>query len=96
MTPLSQADIRKMCKRMAIKHGTYKQWAELHGIHVNQLSNFMTGACNAPPKVLAALGIVKVMVLAADLPEGFDPTAGNVSRRKPETGEAYAYEDPMS
>lgn len=96
MRVLSPDDVRQLVKQQAKKHGTCKKWADLHCINPCQIYNFMTGHCNAPPRVLEALGIVKVMMYAADLPEGCDPHAGNVSRRKPETGEAYAYEDPMS
>lgn len=97
MRPLSPNDVRRMVREAAAPYGQQKLWAELHGISSNHLSNFMQGWCGVPPGVMETLGIVKVMVLAADLPEGSKHDDGKAWRRPaPPKRKRIEDENPMA
>lgn len=98
MRVLSPDDVRKMVTRVAMSkpYGTYKLWAELHGMNAEHLSNFMRGWCGPPTVVMEALGLVWVIVHAKDLPADSNHAAGSETRRKTKPKGSFADENPMA
>lgn len=94
MRVLSPDDVRRMVRLQAAKVGNVKLWAELHGIGEGHIYNFLSHRCGPPHALYEALGIVRVMVLASELPPGSRHDEGAVSRRRQDKG--FAHEDPMS